>query len=94
MRYRAFADELRLKVGSYTPGQHVIVVFTMPMSKSWSDKKKELMNGKPHKQRPDIDNLSKAFLDALCEDDSHVYWLEAVKLWGYEGEIDIVNYSS
>lgn len=90
MRYRAFADELRLKVGKYKPGYHVSVVFIVPMPKSWSKKKKVEMNTKPHQQKPDIDNYVKAFLDALCEDDSHVYWLEAVKIWGYEGKI-IIN---
>jgi len=91
VRYRAYCDELRLKVGKYVPGDTVSVVFIVPMPKSWSNKKKALMNGKPHQQTPDIDNFQKAFLDALCESDSHVWDIRAVKLWGTSGKIIIKN---
>ena len=91
--YFSFCNELRLMVGKYKPGEVVDLVFIVPMPNSWSAKRKALMNTKPHQQRPDVDNLCKSFLDALCKDDSYVYDLHAVKLWGYEGEIDILNYS-
>jgi Holliday junction resolvase RusA-like endonuclease len=35
------------------------------MPESWSKKKKERMNLKPHQQTPDADNLFKAFTDTL-----------------------------
>ena len=37
------------------------------MPKSWSLKKKKAMNGKPHRQTADIDNLLKALIDAPRE---------------------------
>lgn len=47
------------------------------------------MDGTPHQQRPDIDNYAKAFLDALCEDDSYVYDLRAEKYWGRQASITV-----
>ena len=42
---------------------------------------------RPHRQKPDIDNLIKALLDALYADDSHVWKITAEKRWHYEGKI-------
>lgn len=48
LRYRNFADEVRLmKVPLPEAGAHII--FHIPMPMSWSKKKKAEMNGKPHK---------------------------------------------
>ena len=42
----------------------------------------------PHQQRPDLDNLIKAFKDALCEEDSHVHTYGVMKkVWGEEPKI-------
>jgi Holliday junction resolvase RusA-like endonuclease len=87
MRYRAFADELRLKVRVRDVPLPYHVVFVLPMPGSWSAKKKRLMNLQPHIVKPDKDNLEKAFLDALFPDDSHVWDGRASKLWGQKGEI-------
>lgn len=59
----------------------------MPMPKSWSAKKRELMDGMPHQQRPDVDNILKSLMDALCEDDSYIYDVRATKRWGQTGRI-------
>jgi Holliday junction resolvase RusA-like endonuclease len=61
------------------------------MPHSWSKKKKDLMLGKPHKQRPDIDNLAKAFMDALLPEDSHVFSLTAEKYWSNEPSIVVLT---
>jgi Holliday junction resolvase RusA-like endonuclease len=57
------------------------IKFYIPMPKSWSKKKRSEMNYKPHQQKPDIDNLVKAVLDAVLEDDSHVHTVHASKVW-------------
>jgi Holliday junction resolvase RusA-like endonuclease len=88
MRYRAFADELRLKYSEDLPPS-VSLVFHLPMPKSWSKKRREAMRYRPHQQKPDIDNLSKAVLDALLEDDCAVWHLDAYKFWADEGAIEI-----
>lgn len=38
------------------------------------------MNGKPHQSKPDKDNLERALLDALFEDDAHIWDSRARKL--------------
>jgi Holliday junction resolvase RusA-like endonuclease len=89
MRYRAFADELRLrcKTANFELGDILDAVFIIPMPKSWSKKKRFEMDGKPHQQKPDIDNIEKAIQDALCPEDSHIYKHRTVKVWGQKGQI-------
>jgi len=89
MRYRAFADEVRLKLPSDINLNYKRIVFYMPMPKSWSKKKKADMEGHGHRQRPDIDNLAKSLFDALYADDSHIYSVSLAKFWAYEGAIEI-----
>lgn len=84
-----YCDALRALLPGYEVPGELEIEFGVPMPKSWPAKKKLLMEGKPHTQRPDIDNLAKAFMDALCEDDSYVYSLKAVKLWSNEGYIKL-----
>ncbi len=88
LRYRAFCDECRLK-GVHLPvaGAHIIFICEMP--KSWTKKKKLTMVGKPHTQKPDVDNFCKALLDALYKNDSKIWDLRITKVWGYEGQIEI-----
>ena len=70
-------------------GYHVI--FVMPMPASWSPKKRQEMDGKPHQQTQDKDNLEKALLDALCPGgDAYIWDGRPTKVWGYEGMIIIV----
>lgn len=64
LRYRAFCDEARLRMGPLDM-EGARVVFFMPMPKSWSKKKRAEMKGQPHRQAPDLSNLIKALEDAL-----------------------------
>lgn len=89
-RYRTFCDELRLKYPHALPKQ-IMLVFYLPMPSSWSKKKKERNKDQPHEQRPDLDNLIKAVLDALCVEDSYIYELHAYKRWADKGCIFIGN---
>ncbi len=65
------------------------VIFILPMPASWSKTLKDLMNGAPHKQRPDLDNLLKALQDAIYGEDSEIWDVHITKLWGREGRIVI-----
>ena len=90
LRYFAFKDELKTLVkGSLEPTFEV--TFYLPMPKSWNQVKRKAMNGLPHQQRPDVDNLCKAFMDALCEEDSHVYRVTMSKYWAQTGSIDLIE---
>ena len=90
VRYRAFRDEINLRIKDLPKGFYH-VVFIIPMPKSWSKKKRREMTGKPHKSKPDKDNLEKALVDAVFRgrDDAHVWNSASSKLWGYSGSIII-----
>lgn len=88
LRYRAFADEIRLKLPRDFDLNGKSIEFTMAMPKSWSKKKKVSLDGTPHRQTPDLDNLIKALLDAHMSDDSGIWCLGMVsKIWGYTGQL-------
>ena len=93
LKYWDFCNELNRQANrlNYIPGDKVSLIFFIPMAKSWSKKKREQMLGKPHKAKPDIDNLAKAFLDALLTEDSYVYSLTAEKYWSNEPSISVLT---
>lgn len=88
LRYRAFCDEVRLhKVQLPEDGFHV--TFILPMPSSWSKKKRQQFDGQPHQSKPDMDNLMKALMDAIYEDDAHIWDGRITKRWGETGQIII-----
>ena len=94
LRYRAFRDELRLKcnLAGFTPGEQLQMIFMIATPKSWSKKKTKEMLMKPHTSRGDIDNFSKAVMDALLPEDRHVWRIHACKFWASEGGIYLKNF--
>ncbi|MGL4446340.1 MAG: RusA family crossover junction endodeoxyribonuclease [Aeromonas sp.] len=86
VRYRAFCDAVRA-AGIALPEGGYHVTFYLPMPKSWSAKKRLAMLNQPHQQKPDKDNLEKALLDALFEDDCRIWDGRVSKRWGNEGQI-------
>jgi len=90
-RYFEFRDALRSecsKVG-FELKDTLEAVYCVPMPDSWSEKKKARMNGMPHKSKPDIDNITKAFMDALRKEDHEVWKINAQKRHAYKGAIII-----
>lgn len=87
-RYWQFKDRINVLYGGKLPASFE-VQFNVPMPKSWSNKKRLEFLDKPHQQKPDVDNYLKSFLDSLCEDDSYVYDVRAVKKWSYLGSIEL-----
>ena len=86
VRYREFRDACRA-AGIVVPVSGASVTFVIPMPPSWAQKKRDQSNRQPHMQRPDLDNLVKALLDAIYVQDSGVWDLHARKVWGHEGAI-------
>lgn len=86
LRYRAFRDACKAS-GLVIPDAGSRVTFVLPMPPSWSRKKRSEMAGKPHTSKPDIDNLVKAALDAIYDDDARVWDIAARKIWGEVGAI-------
>ena len=88
LRYFDFKDRARELGIEVENGAKI--VFVLPMPKSWNKKKKNKMDGVLHRQRPDLDNLLKALLDAVHEEDCGICFLEGIsKYWGKKGTISI-----
>lgn len=91
LRYHDFADRLRYEAsrsGFSVPESGLSLEFHIPMPPSWTKKKRAAMDGQPHQQKPDIDNLTKAVMDALLPDDSRIWSLDGqTKRWAAEGKI-------
>ena len=91
LRYREFADIVR-SYGVDIPEEAPHIIFYIPMPASWNKKKKEKFFLKPHRQKPDIDNLFKALSDALYRNDAHIWDVWIQKRWAYEGAIEIKSW--
>jgi len=87
MRYFAFRDEVKLYDVQYENGQ--AVTFVIPFPASYSKKKRAALLGQPHTLKPDKDNLMKALLDSIYDDDSHINETHEYKIWGNTGAIII-----
>jgi Holliday junction resolvase RusA-like endonuclease len=97
VRYRQFCDDLRAAFPYPLPDQ-LWLIFYIGMPASWSNKKRAATEGQPHQVRPDVDNYSKAVMDALssrealASDDGHVYILHAEKYWGAQPGIHFIDF--
>lgn len=83
--------------------QHFPATFTGPVklevhatfkpADSWSSRKKLAMVGRPHTQKPDLDNLVKGISDALNRiafvDDSQIAEVVCSKEWGEVDQIAV-----
>lgn len=96
MRYWDYCDDLRLAIEDidaelYKEG-HLAIIFILPMPSSWSAKKRAKMKDQPHTKRPDLDNLVKAYKDAVFKEDSIVHTYDFMsKIWGETGRIIILK---
>lgn len=81
--YREYADNIRSACAGKIPKDAFSVSWTayLPMPDSWSQKKKVSMAGKPHRSKPDRDNIDKGILDALFENDSGISFGVLKKFW-------------
>lgn len=98
-KYWPYVNELKIlarNIGLVAPGvplpkAGLRLRFVLPVAPSWTKKKTLALIGRPHEQKPDLDNLVKGFIDALApvggEDDKHIYETHAEKCWGYEAHI-------
>jgi len=82
--------QANLKSLETLPGTLNSLIFSLALPASWSKKKQDQMRGKPHEQTPDLDNLCKAFLDALCPTDQHIHSIGSMKkVWADFGSIEL-----
>jgi Holliday junction resolvase RusA-like endonuclease len=91
VRYRTWADEVRRLMGPRRLPERFHSTFGVPMPASWSERRRVSLDGRPHQQKPDVDNCLKALLDALLPDGDHEVWdVRATKIWTRQGVIQIV----
>lgn len=82
VKYREFCDFARAQAGIVPPEPLGIrVVAYLPMPESWSAAKKKAKTGTYHRQKPDADNIVKAVMDALLQDDSCLAVVMVSKFW-------------
>jgi Holliday junction resolvase RusA-like endonuclease len=93
VEYFAYCDALRTWVSEYKLdlGATLDITFYIEMPKSWSKKKREAMYMQPHQSKPDLDNMVKAFCDALYDDDAGVYAIRCAKYWSNDSEIKVIQ---
>lgn len=63
------------------PESNFWVKFFIPTFQSWSLRKRARHHFKPHQQKPDVDNLIKAFKDSLSKEDKATWDYRISKLW-------------
>lgn len=88
LRYFNFKDDVK-KAYVKIPHSGAHIIFHIPMPQSWGRAKKEKHNDRPHKSRPDVDNLYKALSDAIYNNDSCIWDVRISKVWSYTGKIEI-----
>lgn len=91
VKYWEYKDELARQVKNleYKLTDTLIIDFYLSMPKSWSNKKKTEMIGKYHNQKPDLDNLIKAFCDSMTDEDKTIHTIISSKYWSDEDKIVI-----
>lgn len=83
-RYNQYKIDLlaEAKAKQFThPEQGACITFYIPMPKTWRKFQKETMAWKMHQSKPDLDNLLKAYFDALLVEDKGICHYEARKVW-------------
>ena len=88
-RYWEYKDKLRGMMRAEELPVPYLLLFVVPMPKSWSKRKKALMRFEVCESKPDKDNAEKAFLDALFDEDKQITDGRVAKIWGDEGEIRV-----
>jgi Holliday junction resolvase RusA-like endonuclease len=89
LRYAEYKHALKLKVGEHPVPDELHLKFHIAMPASWSGKQKARMTAKPHRQKPDKDNLCKGVMDALWENDQAIWRGSQEKFWAESGAIEI-----
>ena len=82
VRYFAYRDQVRAIAAEqgFTLPSEFSVRFYLQMPRSWSKRKQQAHDGKPHQAKPDADNLLKGLLDCFGEDCA-VWSVCASKFW-------------
>ena len=92
-RFYAYRDEIRILARRWRPGEVCGVEFRIAMPEAWGGAERREMTGQAHRQKPDLDNLLKAFFDCFNHledwDDARIWKYDPAprKTWWHEGMI-------
>jgi len=93
LKYFAWRDKARDIAGKLPPAKEIGMVemfFDFLIPTSLSKRQRSIRHLRPHRQRPDIDNLIKGVLDALFEEDAGVPCVYAEKRWSDSPKVTVV----
>lgn len=98
-RYWKYKDMLKLQAEEqgYVPGESISLRFYLPIPKTLNKKRlkkaeREALDGQPCRSKPDLDNLIKAFKDALMDEDSQVWRYGSMeKFFSKKPRIEVVK---
>lgn len=80
-KYFQYKRDIQTLLPGYALPRELAIEFHLPLRKSYGKGKRAALAGQYHDQKPDLDNLCKAFMDAFGDDDKHVAILHAGKYW-------------
>lgn len=94
LRYWEFKDEINRQADEqdFKLADQYRITFYMAIPKSRRTGKNKVVDGQPHKQRPDKDNMEKAVNDCLLGEDSGVWYNVSKKVWSDNPRIVIENF--
>lgn len=79
----------------FNPKGAVRIEFGIKIPKRTPKSKLDEIIGSPHKKKPDLDNLLKSIIDALCPaSDSHIHTIVAKKVWALNSYIEVEDYDA
>jgi Holliday junction resolvase RusA-like endonuclease len=89
LKYRDFCDRIRAAAPEDISARDcfaMYIVAHIPVPPSWSKKEKAAMIERPHRAKPDADNVIKSVGDALFKEDSKLWDVRCRKYWCAEGD--------
>ena len=91
VKYFEYRDQVRNQAQAMgvTLSERFSVEFYLPMPCSWSKRKRQDHDGRPHQVKPDADNLLKAWMDCFGEDCA-VWSVSASKFWSASPAVVLV----
>lgn len=91
LEYWAFKDHVNYTKRGFQLGDRFTALFCVPFPKTYSKKKCKELFLKAHQEKPDLDNMLKAVLDALKPEDKRASDIRARKVWSYKPAIFLIN---
>jgi Holliday junction resolvase RusA-like endonuclease len=83
-KYNDYKDALfnaALELGFTFPDEYFWVTYFIPIPASWKKWRRREGNLRPHRSKPDKDNLDKAFFDGLLKADQVIWDSRSTKIW-------------